>query len=414
MRKCIVKTEPSSVFLWWKVLIFFIFIFTSISIFVKYIFWSKIAKLFRIIKDGIFSPVYSFFLNEKWPIVAETRQVTNSTLRLETKESILNLAYPDENITYYVASFSSKDRVLLEGNIPDTNQMYFWSLTIYEDDGSIFDSINDTKLPGRYYSIEISSSQKKERNDTILITPPTCNTYCVIQRVYKKDIKFQLIPDYVPEISVNNGRVKVKNVDDNDRIRNSNTLQSIFSYLFRKKFQKINIETFFNVNVNNFFLPAASEMSLVFPNPFAKYLMVFPSNSNVIKVEGKLQESIGIQNNNCRYVSFMASSFYTTSTDNSISYYNLKVDSNNEYLLFVAFSQKEAEENGYDNTIANHNLLLWNKTTNEKPVLVYRLVSTAKEHNKDDMLFSLDNKTNNISNLEIEKKYIYAPKVISS
>ena len=46
-----------------------------------------------------------------------------------------------------------------------------------------------------------------------------------------------------------------------------------------------------------------------------------------------------MDNNNCRYVSFMASSFYTTSTDNSISFREIKINKEGEYILYTAFSE---------------------------------------------------------------------------
>ena len=78
-------------------------------------------------------------------------------------------------------------------------------------------------------------------------------------------------------------------------------------------------------------------------------------NHAVIKVEGKLQQNIGSNNNNCRYVSFMASNFFTTSTDSSINFTKIKTNEDHDYVLFVAFDESMAESKGYDKTNTNHN-----------------------------------------------------------
>tara|TARA_X000000950_G_C13920040_1_gene662937 strand:- start:1923 stop:3116 length:1194 start_codon:yes stop_codon:yes gene_type:complete len=397
MRQNIKKLN--NIFSWWKILLISLFITIGLVF----------VRIYGIFKKGVFGPVYKHFLHEDWPIVSKS----------DKDGSILNIAYPDENIAYYVASFSVKNKVNLKGKIPKKKDMYFWSLTIYREDGSIYHSINDTEIRDEY-SIEIGNNSIMSPlvssvvdETTTIVNAPVGDTYCVILRVYKKDIMFNLFPDYIPNIIIDDGEVKIEDVMYEKRIKNSNTLENIFTKLFTKKFERINVTNFFKVDVNKFFLPAESEMSLVFPNPFAKYLMVFPKeNSNVIKVKGILQDNIGMDNNNCRYVSFMASSFYTTSTDNSISFREIKINKEGEYILYTAFSERDAEEKGYDSTKDNHNILLW-KESNRKPVLVYRLVSTAKKKNDEDSLFRINNKVKNIGYKIIEKKYRYAPYVIN-
>lgn len=394
MKKQISKLNSN--FSWWKILLISSFIIFSLIFIIIY-------NLFR---KGIFGPVYKYFLHESWPIVSKT----------DKDETILNIAYPDKNIAYYVASFSVKNNISLKGKIPENSEMYFWSLTIYREDGSIYQSINDTQVNGKEYVINIGNSNTGSftSNDSKMLKPPIGDTYCVIQRVYKKNIMFRLFPDYIPNIIVNDGQVQVKEVDIAERIENSSMLQSIFTKLFTKKFERINVSKFFKVDINKFFLPADSEMSLVFPNPFAKYLMVFPNdNSNVIKIQGILQDNIGISNNNCRYVSFMTSSFYTTSTDNSISFEEIRTNSDKEYILYAGFTEDDAKKTGYDSKEENHNLLLWKKG-NMKPVLVYRLVSTEINNNENDSLFRINNKETNIGYELIEKSYRYAPCVINS
>lgn len=393
------NSKLNSSFFWWKILLISSFVIFSVIFIIIY----------KIFKEGIFGPVYKYFLHENWPIVSKT----------DKDDSILNIAYPDKNIAYYVASFSVKNNISLKGKIPENNEMYFWSLTIYRENGSIYHSINDTQINGKEYLINIGNSNMGSftsslRDDsTIKLNPPTGETYCVIQRVYKKNIMFRIFPDYIPNIIVDDGQVQIKEVNVEERIKNSKILQSIFTKLFTKKFERINVSKFFRVDTNRFFLPADSEMSLVFPNPFAKYLMVFPhDDSNVIKIQGKLQDNIGISNNNCRYVSFMTSSFYTTSTDNSISFKEIRTNSDKEYILYAGFTEEDAKERGYDSKEENHNLLLWNED-NKKPVLVYRVVSTEINNNEDDSLFSINNKVNNIGYELIEKSYRYVPRVIN-
>ena len=65
-------------------------------------------------------------------------------------------------------------------------------------------------------------------------------------------------------------------------------------------------------------------------------------------------------------------------------------------MLFVAFSEQSAKTSGYDPSTTNHNLLLWDEKSNNKPVLIYRIVSVATGRNDEDAIFSLPNQIQSI------------------
>ena len=412
--------------LFWKIILFSIFLGVFILVCIKAFLIRKayrITERINIITEAeqIFHPLYSYFVNQPFPIISETTEEINPSTYRNYDKKILNIAYPDKNITYNVAAFSRQRNVRIQYDIPSSEDIYFFSLTVYLSNGKVYKSINDaiTGFDTSYtFSISPDIVTTKTQNMETLIPAPNQNseTYCVIIRIYKKDINYN-VPS--PKLVVDGKEEQYTSITEEKRESDSLTLQKLLYVLFNFKFSKKDIEKFFGVNAYQFFLPAKNLMSLVFPNEYATYLMVFPQmvndNDAVIMVEGKLQQNIGSSNQNCRYVSFMASNFFTTSTDSSMNFTEIKTNEDHDYVLFVAFDESMAESKGYDKTNTNHNLLLWDEKTNEKPVLIYRIVSvaTSTEHKDEDMIFTLPNQNQSIGDTTTElTQWTYYPRVL--
>ena len=346
----------------------------------------KIKTLFKIIYASFtrnFLPIYYEYLNKEWPII--------SSINPQKKKCILNVAFPDYSIIYYVTSFLSNDNIMLTGKFP--TDIYFWSLTLYDYKGNIIHSINDTLFPNKQYKISIQNN-KIYYNDSFK-NIELSKSYCIIQRIYKTKTTPKVYPDYTPKILIENK--KLETVSKKIRKDNSNRLEKLLYKLFNVKFGNIQPETFFKgVNIHEFFLPAKSQMSLVFPNPFATYLIAFPTKNNTMKITGKLPPNIGFKNENCRFISFMACNFKTTATDMCISHYDLPKD----YTIYISFYKKDAIQHGY-NPKLGHKLLLWDSKTNTFPVIIFRIVSVSK---KPLGIFSMNNKNNIISGKKIKRK----------
>jgi len=327
--------------------------------------------------SSIFDSIYKKYLNQYWPIIST----------LDHSPPLLNIAFPDSSVTYYASFFNSKDNVLIYGTIPPN--IYFWSLCMYDIEGNPIQSWNYSQFPTNKYLLELGPN---------FIIPPDGN-YCIINRIYNQQNPFDEI--YLPSIQIYHKNVKP--VSDKDRITNSNYVQNLIWKLFNFKYgNKSPYQLVPDVsNYHTFFLPSQLLLSSVFPNPSAKYLIVFPSTNNVIKVKGTLYPSIGY-NNTVLFISYMASDLSKTSTDISINFTQLA----HEYTLYVAFSKIEAIKFGYNEK--NDQLLLWSND-NQYPVLIYREVSISN----NTPLFTLNNQTISIEGKDVENVMgIYYPKTI--
>lgn len=312
----------------------------------------------------VFSTLYRFFLNQEWPLMSS----------ISFDPPLLNVAYPDSQIVYYTASFDSSDTVTLSGVIPPL--IYFWSLTIYDNNGLPVQSWDHTLYPQKKYSLTFPSSSK--------------GLYCVIQRVYKTTRTPPLFPAFVPKISILNKDVEP--VSMKKRIVNSLAVQKLLWNMFKlQHYGKSLADIFPDIDIHRFFLPSAQQLASTFPNPFARYLIAFPRSGRVLKITGTLPSPIGM-NNPVVFVSFMASNFTTSATDSSISFDQLPQN----YTLYIAYSQDDALKYGYNST--TDKLLLWD-AENDNPVVVYRIVSASLQQttNPQLTLFFINNQNNPVS-----------------
>jgi len=295
--------------------------------------------------SSIFNIIYKRYKNQNWPIISS----------LDHSPPLLNIAFPDSSVTYYASFFNSNDTVTISGTIPQ--DIYFWSLCMYNSTGQPIQSWNYTDFLDDKYNIIIGKGN---------VIPPD-GYYCIINRIYNQ--QNSLDEKYLPSIDIKGS--KLISVTMDQREQKSNYVQDLMWPLFKKDYGgKTPSQLIPNIsNYQTFFLPSEESLSSVFPNPSAKYLIVFPSTNNVIKVTGTLYPSIGYGNSQpINYISYMASNLEKTSTDTSIDFTQL----DQEYTLYVAFSKIEAIKFGYNEK--NDKLLLWSKN-DQYPLLVYREVS---------------------------------------
>jgi hypothetical protein len=345
----------------------------------------KLKNFIDIFENRVFGPLYREYLYKKWPIV--------SSVGKDQDDNILNTGFPDYSSVYYIASFEKKNQVVLDGKVPD--DITFLSIILYNNKGEAIYSIDDKNLykdTEKTYRVEIKDNKISYNKKSENIEKILSETYCIIYRVYRTKKTPTIYPDYVPTINIKG--IEVTDVDNNSRMKNSNKLQDLVYKLSESKFKRIHkintvdidesLENYFKkININEFFLPAKSQLSLVFPNHYSDYLIAFPKKSRVMKITGKLPEDIGMNQKN-RYIGFMACNFITTATDDCISHEDLK----NEYSIYISFTEEDAVQNGYKDT--EDKLLLWKKENN-CPVVVFRVLFESK-----DVMFPTINNTKTI------------------
>jgi uncharacterized membrane protein len=313
----------------------------------------------------VMNRLYKKYRNQKWPLVSSAPY-------------LLNFAYPDFNVKYYIMTFSKNTNILLTGTIP--SDLNYWAITIYDTSGIVINHWNDSMFTDRYYKIMVNSH----------------TNICAIVRYYNKSInqnELQL-PTTLPHISVENKTLK--EVDEKQITMNSKNLETFLYKYFSKLQKKYN---FLNVDIHQFFLGNPNALQALYPNADAMYLMAFPKKTNVICIEGKLPPKIGYPHN-IRFIGFMACNLSTTATDNSINFMDLQ----SSYKLWVAYSSEDAVQYGYNSK--TDSILLWNKE-NQNPIIVYRQVQI-----KNTGLFIFKKATMNISGDVIESVMLdYYPKM---
>jgi hypothetical protein len=310
------------------------------------------------IENIVLNQLYKKYFFQLWPVVSKAPE-------------LLNAAFPDFTIQYYLMSFPKNSPLQIIGKIPDF--VSFSSIVIYDTHGLPLQSWNDSQFSDNLFSI----------------TYTTIQDCCLIVRYYiDPNIVVPLLPDFLPQITLlTTSKTQTwQSVSDQQIIQNSNGIQNLVYKLCMKQSQHYN---FSDINYNKFFLPNPSHLNLLFPNPNAMYLMVFPGSNNVIRIRGILPPSIG-KTENVRFIGFMASNLSTSATDDSLSSTQMM----RQYTLYVAYTKEDAIQYGYK---PNDNLLLW-KSSNNNPVVIYRQVQINSTG-----LFYYQSATSNISSTIIEK-----------
>ena len=352
-----------------------------------------LKNIIDMFENRTFGPLYRSYLDQEWPIV--------SSVGKEKEDDKLNTGFPDYSNIYYIASFEKKNQIVLEGKVPDN--ILFLSLTLYNNKGEAIYSIDDKNLyqdTEKTYRVEIKKNIISYNKISDDIDEKLSETYCIIYRVYRTKKTLPIYPKYIPTIKIE-GK-DIIDIDNKSRMKDSNKLQDLVYKLSESKFKRIHkintvdidesLENYFKkININEFFLPAKSQLSLVFPNHYSDYLLAFPKKSRVMKITGKLPEDIGMNQKN-RYIGFMACNFITTATDDCISHEDLK----NQYSIYISFTKEDAVQNGYKDT--EDKLLLWNKENN-CPVVVFRVLFEGK----DVMFPSIDNTRHIYAGKELKK-----------
>ena len=301
--------------------------------------------------------LYMKYYYKLWPVISRS-------------PSILNVAYPDYSVQYYVMSFPQNTSVTLVGSIPQS--LRFWSITLYDTTGNSIQSWNDTLYPTNHYKLQFTTTQicammiRYYTNSTNSSTTTT------------------LLPSSLPTVTVE-GHI-MATVSEDQRIKNSTQLQGMLYKTCTRQAKKYN---FTSVDTHQFFLGNPKAMQMMFPNSNAMYLIAFPTSTNVIKIQGTLPPAIG-RKENIRFVGFMACNLDTTRTDDCISDIHLP----SSYTVYVAYTKDAAIKHGYKK---GDGLLLWDATTNTHPVVIYRQVQIEVTG-----LFTLSNASSNISGSAIQ------------
>lgn len=278
--------------------------------------------------ESFFTLLYQQFVNEGWSL-------------LSSAPELLNVALPEFSVKYIAASFHTGERVTISGRAP---QASFVSLTAYNTLGL---PISSTYLtPCRPFHIVMGED---------LPLPDTSGLYCIIYRIYQplRGVDF-------PDIFINNIRIVPKPLL---RIETTSFALTIPIQTLFAKLINLQIPT-----PSPFFKPSSQTTEGLFPNPYATYLIGAPSLTRVIKVQGVFYN----RKPSLRFIGFMASNLSTTATDSSINWDQFPTSN---YEFYVTYRKKDAEACGWKPGIP---LLFW-KSTNLNPVIVYREVRTVNE-----------------------------------
>jgi hypothetical protein len=230
------------------------------------------------------------------------------------------------------------------------------ALTVYDTLGVPFSSKIDSEL-GSSFHLRLGVDLK---------TPD--DFYSVILRFYVTDPTDQLFHiDWLPKIFVTHG----DSCTDALSVPSLSIIQKRTMTLDNdiKKFMMRRHVDYRPDGHSQFFIPSSSATTSFFVNYNARYMVAFPKQNNVIRIDGILPKHIS-PTGRLRFIGFMACDLQTTETDDSISFVSLP----ERYTIWVAYSKESAEHYGL-NVSSRNVLLLW-KTTTKFPLVVYREIRT--------------------------------------
>lgn len=285
---------------------------------------------------------------------------------LVCKTPLLNIAFPDDSVQYFVCSFPREAYVCLVGSPPPRDLVAYSALTVYDTHGLPVSSLYDNQWA--HYKNGIVMGRD-------LALPPS-SYYCLILRLYMTSprpksplrlsplrlspLRLDLCPSLVTTMD-DGCEQTLSDISVRTIVENSEHVQEKVVDFLSKRALPV-----FDGQAQQFYAPASSEMARFFVNENAAYMIAVPNpHQRVLCVTGQRYPKIG-REHEVRFTGFMACNFKTTATDSSIAWENLPV----HYRIWVAFSEREARLAGYTEEDA---LLLW-KPSNGWPIVVYREV----------------------------------------
>ena len=261
-----------------------------------------------------------------------------------SKFPLLNFAFPDNSVEYYIMSMEKNKTIRIRGIIPNDKIKYF-SITFYDTVGNIIYSRNDSNLP-KYYNLKVNSYQD----------------VCMIIRFYKKkQYQHDNFSKHLPDVLPKRTMLPKKKI-----IQNSRYVQKLLLQHIETNPLPIEIDT---KGIHFFMLPSKESIHSMYVNKDAVYLVALPYT-----MMGKI--TLSKINLECSFIGFMCSNYKTSQTDSSFSI-------SRERKIHVWFCQKKnialLEKFGYRK---NHDALITWKNQNQYPILIYREVNVHKSRLK--------------------------------
>jgi len=290
--------------------------------------------------DFVLRQLYAKYMDQGWAIVMSA-------------PTLLNFTMPDFTVQYFVLTYSSQESIRLEGSVPHSG-ILFYSISVYNSSGIPVAHKIDNELP-KHYTYELPKA-------------PVNQYYSAVLRLYVSSVtRKPLLVSILPKVFVNDKRVK--QISKSQIIANTKEVSRLLSFALFFRFADIPDTA--NTREKQFFLPAAAKLGGLFGNPDATYLICLPRQTRTMVITGKNVKPCG-RNHPLRYFGFMTCNERTTATEDSISFEALP---KHKYRIWVSFSKKEAQKNGYD---GEEPIILF-KEDNNYPLLVYRYVRVGSD-----------------------------------
>jgi len=380
----------------------------------------KKAEKYSAAPNSPFNSIYQNYINQTWSILSQlTNQPVSQIVNSDINSSLVNAGYLDSNTCYYGAFFNSNTLLTLTfSNEVVPKPIAYWSLSIYDSNGIVSQSWDDNNpvIKNATSPLIFTTNLNLEGSNSIPMRVPEGN-FAIIIRFVTIPQTPTIGPANLPQISLPSPSVKPNTTNTENLLinvpfqskdptqpsisANSNVLQNKLWQYYGLTLQSTDPSVLFpGMNTNKFFLPSKSSIPKIFPistvnaqipssepqmdamsaisskPPTVSYflnentLMVFPSTKKVIRITGGIPNEIG-KNYELRNISFCAANFSSSSTDSSISCYQLPQN----YVIYVAYSRPAATNYGY-NPQEGHVLLTWNPI-NINPVVVFKILTAS-------------------------------------
>jgi hypothetical protein len=357
-----------------------------------------------------FNAIYQNYINQTWSILSQlTTQPVSQLVTSDINTSLVNAGFLDSNTCYYGAFFNSQSLLTLTfQNEVVPKPIAYWSLSIYDSNGVISQSWDDNSsiIKNATSPLIFTTNLNLEGSNSIPMKVPEGN-FAIIIRFVTTPQTPTIGPANLPQISLPSPSLKPNTTNTENLLinvpfksqdptqpsisTNSNVLQNkLWQYYGLTLQDTDHIKLFPGIDTRKFFLPAKSSIPNIFPvstvnapseprdnmQPTVSYffnensLMVFPSTKKVIRVTGNIPNEIG-NNHQLRNISFCAANLSSSSTDSSVSCYQLPQN----YVIYAAYSATAASYYGY-NAQQGHILLTWNPI-NINPVLVFKVLTAS-------------------------------------